>query len=106
MRAHGPRRKIVGEFMHSDGGLYAILECGHAVEGKYGSDGMPLSEGRMCMHCAAKIYYGGHEILKHAPRFGFLTDPETAIKEGRNIILWQKIDGSKFEAFNEEHLDK
>jgi hypothetical protein len=105
MRAHGPRRKIVGEFLHSDGDLYAILECGHAVKGNYDSDGMPMSKGRMCMHCASKIYYGGHEILRHAPRFGFLADPETAIKEGRNIALWAGIASPQFSDFNEKHLD-
>jgi hypothetical protein len=54
MRAHGPRRKIVGELLHSDGYLYAILECGHVVRGKYDSDGMPTTESRLCMICHSR----------------------------------------------------
>lgn len=106
MRAHGPRRMIVGEFLHSDGELYAILECGHAVLGKYDSDGMPMTKRRMCMHCAAALYYGGQDLISWGENFGFIRNPEPAIKEGKNVALWSKITDPKFGAFNKKHLDQ
>lgn len=91
MRVIGPRREIIGEFLHSDGELYDILECGHAVKGKFDSDGLPLSKRRMCMYCASHTYYNGHEILSFIEKFGFLLDSDMAIRTGSNIILYGKL---------------
>ena len=106
MRVHGPRRKIVGELLHSDGDLYSILECGHVVRGKYNASGMEMTKARMCMHCAARIYHDGHGILVHSVRFGFLADPDAAIRSGQNISLWDELLPFKFNDINEKYLGK
>jgi hypothetical protein len=81
----GPRRTIIGEFLHSDGDLYAILRCGHAVIGNYNKDdGMPTTTTRNCGICG-KI----KPILLKIR--GFLEDSDTAIRQGKNLILWAKL---------------
>lgn len=88
--------------MHSDGYLYAILECGHAVRGVYDSQtGMPVSESRLCMSCAARFSKEKLPTGLH----GYLDDSEAAIRNGQNIILWEKLP-SQLDDINKKHLDE
>jgi len=44
-------------------------------------------------------------LIRQSINFGFLSDPDTAIRKGRNIALWDKLP-SKFDDINEKYLEQ